>query len=234
MTFALPDPLPKDVAELDGLRTQACRELAVFKARHTASHEFSSQDVQRAEYLLASRDKIDAVNSARIACHEAGHAVVAVLVGGQVAAAEVFPAGVTDRDGNNGYCQYVPPNLAVQQHEHLIAAAGAAAEAVWVHGPRATHQHAEERLTGSHDAKFLRHCALTAGTARAVSPVAEVLPLLVRCWPAVESLASQLDEHGSITHADVTATLGLSPDHNRHAFELANIRSGLQPVPAAQ
>ncbi|MGH3725009.1 MAG: hypothetical protein ACRDUS_12920 [Mycobacterium sp.] len=234
MKFVLPDQLPKDVTALDGLRTQAGLEIAVFKARHAASHAFSSGDVARFEYLLSGRDKIDAVNSSRIACHEAGHSVVAVLIGGQVAAAEVFPAGVTDRDGKNGYCRYVPGNLAVAQHEHLIAAAGAAAEAVWEHGPRATHQQAQERLTGSHDAEFLRRRALTAGAAPSVSPTSEVLPLVVRCWPAIESLAAQLDERGSITHTDVTAALGLSSDQNRHGFELNNIRGGLRPIPDTQ
>lgn len=230
MTFVLPDPLPKDVAELDALRTQTCRELEVFKARHAAAHEFCAQDVQRAGYLLASRDKIDAVNSARMARHEAGHAVMAVLVGGQVACAEVFPAGKTDEEAKDGYCQYIPPNLAVKQHEHLIAAAGAVAEAIWEHGPRATVQQAGQRLTGS-DAKFLRHCALTDVAAHTVSPVTEVLPLVVRCWPAIESLATRLGLHEQIGHKHVVKALGLSHDYTQHPFEINNIRSGLRPIP---
>ncbi|SHP48023.1 zinc metalloprotease [Mycobacteroides abscessus] len=230
MTFVLPDPLPKGAAELDALRTRACRELEVFKARQAASHEFSAQDVRRAEYLLSSRDKIDAVNAARMAHHEAGHAVLAVLVGGQVASAEVFPAGQTDDEGKDGYCQYIPPNLAVKQHEHLIAAAGAAAEAIWEHGPRATAQQADHRLIGS-DATFLRHCALTAGAVRTVSPITEVLPLVARCWPAIESLAARLSRHEQVSHKHVVKALGLSHDYTQHPFELNNIRSGLRAVP---
>lgn len=230
MTFVLPNQLPKGATELDALRTQACRELAVFRARQAAAHEFTVQDVQRVEYLLASRDKIDAVNSARIARHEAGHAVLAVLVGGQVACAEVFPADHTDAEGKDGYCQYIPPNLAVKQHEHLIAAAGAAAEAVWEHGPRATVQQADQRLIGG-DAKFLRHCALMAAVAHTVSPVAQVLPLVVRCWPAIESLATRLGLHEQISHKHVVKALGLSHDYTQHPFEINNIRSGLRPIP---
>lgn len=230
MTLALPDQLPKGAAELDALRTQACRELEVFKARHAAAHEFTAQDVHRVEYLLAGRDKIDAVNAARMAHHEAGHAVLAVLVGGQVACAEVFPAGQTDTEGKDGYCQYVPPNLAVKQHEHLIAAAGAVAEAVWEHGTRATAQQADQRLTGS-DATFLRRCALIAGAVHTVSPVTEVLQLVTRCWPAVESLAARLSRHEQVGHKHVVKALGLSNDYTRHPFELNNIRIGLQQVP---
>lgn len=230
MTFVLPDAMPKGTAELARLRTRVCRELAVFKARQAASHDFSAQDVQRAEYLLSSRDKIDAVNGARMAHHEAGHAVLAVLVGGQVACAEVFPAGQTDDEGKDGYCQYIPPNLAVKQHEHLIAAAGAAAEAIWEHGPRATAQQADQRLIGS-DAKFLRHCALTAGAGRTVSPITEVLPLVARCWPAIESLAAHLSRHEQVSHKHVVKALGLSHDYTQHPFELNNIRSGLRAIP---
>lgn len=232
MTFVLPDPLPKGAAELDALRTRACRELEVFKARQAASHQFSTQDVRRAEYLLSSRDKIDAVNAARMAHHEAGHAVLAVLVGGQVACAEVFPAGQTDDKGKDGYCQYIPPNLAVKQYEPLIAAAGAAAEAIWEHGPRATAQQADQRLIGS-DATFLRHCALTAGAGagHTVSPITEVLPLIARCWPAIESLAARLSRHEQVSHKHVVKALGLSHDYTLHPFELNNIRSGLSAIP---
>ena len=138
MKFALPDQLPKGVAELDGLRKQAGLEIAVFKARRDARQTFSDGDVARLVYLVGGRAAIDAVDSSRLARHEAAHAVVAVLVGGQVATAEVYPAGVTDTEGKGGYCQLAPWNVVVAQHEHLIAAAGAAAEAVWEHGPRAT------------------------------------------------------------------------------------------------
>jgi len=95
--FALPDRLPKGVEDLDRLWKQAGLEIEVFKARRAARETFSESDVARLEYLLAGRDKIDAVNSSRLAVHGSGHAVASVLVDGMVDAVEVYPPGVTDR-----------------------------------------------------------------------------------------------------------------------------------------
>ena len=63
------------------------------------------------------------------------------------------------------------------------------------------------------------------------SPVAEVMPLVLRCWPAIESLAAELDERREISHKHVVEALGLSSDHTRHPFELNNIHAGLRHVP---
>lgn len=52
-----------------------------------------------------------------------------------------------------------------------------------------------------------------------------------RCWPAVASLAAQIEERGEISHKHVVKALGLSNNHDMHPFELSNIRSGLRVVP---
>lgn len=230
MKFALPDQLPKGVSEIDGLRRQVGVEIDVFKARRLAKDTFSHADADRLEYLMDSRQKINAVDRARIARHESGHAVMSVLIGGQVVTAETYPAGFTDDQGRNGYCDYLPGNVAVRESEHLIAAAGAVAEAVWEHGPRATHQQIEARLVGSHDAERLRLRSVTASSARSESPVSEALPLVLRCWPAIESLATVLDDRGEISHKHVVKALGLSNDHTLHPFELSSIRAGMRGV----
>lgn len=239
MKFALPDQLPKSLAELDGLRNQADSEIAVFKARHAAEDTFVEADVERLEHLCAAIDQIDvarpdAAVRSRLARHEAGHAVMAVLAGGQVATAEVFSEPVTDPDGwsKGGECQCAPMNLAVEQQQPLIAAAGACAEAVWEHGEQASSRHVDELLAGQKDGQFLRRWALTAGVAPSNSVVYEVLPLVRRCWPAIESLAVQIEEHGEISHKHVVKALGLSSNHELHPFELANIRANLRPIPA--
>ncbi|WP_016889711.1 hypothetical protein [Mycobacteroides abscessus] len=231
MTFVLPDPLPKGAAELDALRTRACRELEVFKARQLAAHEFTVYDVQRVEYLLASRDKIDAVMRSRLSRHEAGHAAMAVLMGGQVASAEVLPIGTTDDDGRRGVCHWLPTNFAVKQRRHLVVAAGCCAEAVWEHGTQASVAHVDAKLAGKRDGEFLRHWALSNSSPSSSSPTSEALPLVRRIWPAIESLATRIEEHGEISHKHVVRALGLSHDYNRHAFELNSIRSGLRPIP---
>lgn len=229
MTFTLPDRLPKNVEQLAALRRPVCLELEAFKARHAAKQTFSEKDVERLEFLLDSRDQIDAVTSFRLAIHEAGHSVVAALVGGSVDVAEVYPAGVTDRDGRNGYCRYLPANVAVAQHEHLIAAAGVVAECVWEYG-RPSNWQVEARLAGSrHDAEFLRRHALTAGVGIS-EPLRGVAPMVRAGWHAIESLAARLHEHGQIAHTDVVTALGLSNDRNLHSFELANIRAGIRMV----
>lgn len=129
--FALPDQLPKSVAELDVVRNRAGLEIGVFTARQAAGQEFTEQDVDRLEYLLDSCDKIDAVVRTRVAHHEAGHAALAVLMGGQVATAEVFPKPVTRGDGRTGRgeCQALM-DVVVEQQQHVIPAAGPVAEAV--------------------------------------------------------------------------------------------------------
>lgn len=58
MKFTMPDALPSDKAELEALAAQASAEIAVFQARHKAGDEFTSEEVERFEYLADSSEKI--------------------------------------------------------------------------------------------------------------------------------------------------------------------------------
>lgn len=57
----------------------------------------------------------------------------------------------------------------------------------------------------------------------------DVVPLIERCWGAVMTVAQKLFRDGCVTHKDVCAALGLSPDPETRGIELAMIRSGSTP-----
>lgn len=230
MKFAMPAQLPTRLVELNGLREQAEAEIAVFRARVAADHEFSEQDVDRLRYLVDGEKAITAAMFTHIAEHEAGHAVMAVIGGGRVEKAVVF---TRPRKGGGqtsfGRCDCSPFDLVVDQRRHHVLAAGVLAEAVAKHGRRPSVAQIEELLAGTEDHAELTRFARTSGGP--VVPTETVLPLVLRCWPAIASLAGRMRGGGSITHDDVTAALGLSLDPAAHPYELAAIRSGLRSVP---
>lgn len=237
VALRVPDVLPEDIAALDDLGRQAGLELAVFRARMAAREVFTAADVDRVKSLVAARGRIDEARSAeaarlaQVAHHEAGHAVVAALLGGQVAAVEVYPGGVTDDAGRGGYCTQVPASPMIEHGQHLFMAAGAASEAMHLYGRRATAAHADALLTGQ-DAEFLRGWVLTASVS-AARPTGAVMPLLRRCWPAVEVLAARLVAGEEVRHKHVLAALGVRYD-DAAPFALANIRAGLRAVPGGK
>lgn len=114
---------------------------------------------------------------------------------------------------------------------HLFMAAGAASEAMHLYGRRATAAHADALLTGQ-DAEFLRGWVLTASVS-AARPTGAVMPLLRRCWPAVEVLAARLVAGEEVRHKHVLAALGVRYD-DAAPFALANIRAGLRAVPGGK
>lgn len=71
MKFTLPDQLPATVAELDALAAQANKEIAVLQARHNAGEVLSTDDADRLEYLIDSRDKVDAERATVAAADQA-------------------------------------------------------------------------------------------------------------------------------------------------------------------
>jgi|GEM_PF-3656782 len=169
----------------------------------------------------------------RDAVHEAAHAVVAVLCGAQVAHAEIYPVGTEGQPaGSGGQCQLATWNPVLAQQEALIAAAGPVAEAVMLHGPRPSSTQIDARLTygaGSDGARIRR---LEPEVGWSMSPTSEVLPLVLRCWPAICALAVRIDRGRETGHRHVVAALGLSTnDYTRHPFELNAIRAGLRAVP---
>ena len=172
------------------------------------------------------------------AVHEAGHAVAALVYGGDVRSAEVFVRDdrpvLVGRDGwkLNGVCMTEALPLVAHVRQHLITAAGPAAEAIARHGQNPTPAQLHGILAGTKDHQDLQRHALTASSAVGVSdPVSEVLPVMRRCWPAIAQLACDMDDGRTLTHEDVAAALGLSKDRGLHSFELANIAAGLRPIP---
>lgn len=70
MKFTMPDVLPADKAELDALAAQAAAEIAVFQARHKAGDEFTSEEVERFEYLADANEKIAEASASLAAAEE--------------------------------------------------------------------------------------------------------------------------------------------------------------------
>ena len=250
-TFAMPVTLPTGVAELETLAGQAKREIHRFQEKDRAGLELTRSDVDRLEFLLDGYTTVRAAKKRAasaavtapppmpeldiaIGAHEAAHAVVAALHGGLVARAEVFATprrrvefGVQMEQG--GVCS---PHLdfVADQSSHLIAAAGIAGEAVARFGPRPSHSELAAVLNrNTSDRKKIMRATQNRGDV--VRVVQSVIPTALRCWPAIASLAVKMCDDGPISHADVTAALGLSADGAAHSYELAAIRSGLRSVP---
>ncbi|CAN5303851.1 hypothetical protein BH11ACT6_BH11ACT6_53480 [soil metagenome] len=184
--------------------------------------------------MVAVKPKAPPEIPMNVAVHEAGHAVVSVLVGAEVDVAEAFPEGLALTNAA-GYCRFEPFNPAVSQQEYLIIAAGPAAEAVSLHSASVTAQQMNAVAQRGVDLSWsdghkLRQYALTAGAIFS-DPLSEVKPLVLRVWPAIAKLAVVLQDEGKIHHEQVTAALGLSKDRAAHGFELASIRAGLRGVP---
>lgn len=248
--FALPQILPESAAGLELLRGQVLAEVEVFRARRAAKDSFTVADVAKLEYLVESQDRLhervlagQGVSRGRalklgpkydqlaVAAHEAGHAVMTLMAGGQVDHAEVLRAGrPTDLDDRvlRGNCRCVPFDFATEQQRYLIAAAGPIAQAVAMYGAWPNVQQIDGLLAGQRDADEMRKAAFATGSDRIP---ATVLPMVMQTWPAITRLAVQMYRDGPIGHADVCKSLGLSADRTKHPFELAAIRSGLRSVP---
>jgi hypothetical protein len=145
------------------------------------------------------------------AFHEAGHAVAAVVLGGQVHLATI---------GDDPRTEFVS------------IPAGRKAEVTYA-GPWA-----EARLLArrSPSPAEIRH-ALAANRSddRALCAAGDpaagagVVTLLERCWPSVKALSKKLFYDGQVDHAGVCAALGLTDDGGPGSLELAMIRSGSVP-----
>ena len=158
-----------------------------------------------------------------LAVHEAAHAVVGVLHGATVESATLTA------DGSDGDCTFTSEVFATSTrgHRSLIAAAGAAAAAVFHHGPQPSLRQVEAQL-GDSDREDLR---LTSLSSRQSLPeqLTEVLPVVLRCWSAIGTLAAGLYLGNELSHADVCTALGLADGGGPGSLELAIIRSGGAP-----
>lgn len=171
-------------------------------------------DIRRVAGTGLTKSEIS--DRARIAFHEAGHAVAAVLLGSRVRQAVLGDTPRTEYDGA------YPAGT-----EARITYAGPWAEARWLAG--------RARRPGPAD----MHRALAANCSDNKALIASggsdtgqaVVPLLERCWPAVSTVALKLFLDGEVSHANVCAALGLSDDGGPGSIELANIRAALRAVP---
>lgn len=144
------------------------------------------------------------------AFHEAGHAVAAVVLGGQVHQVIV---------DEHPHTEYDPlPGL-----DAGIVYAGPWAEARWELGR--TPGPADMRRVFARNGSDDRTLCAAGGPHQG----AHVVPLLERCWPAVKTLAKGLYFTGAATHANVCSALGLPDRGGRASVELALIRSGSSP-----
>jgi hypothetical protein len=139
------------------------------------------------------------------ACHESGHAVVGCLLGAVLDYAEVLEIGPcsVERFGARvrGWTRFTALDEGL--HRARIAAAGPAAEVLFLSGGRRPTVGAiSAALDGQGDGARLQRFG------DPWSMVAEVVPLVDRCWPSVSHLARRLYRGERISQPDVLAALG--------------------------
>ncbi|WP_326544690.1 hypothetical protein QGN31_06555 [Mycobacterium sp. 2-64] len=158
-----------------------------------------------------SADNITAAELAA-AFHEAGHAVAAVLLGGRVHKAVLGERPRTEYDD-------LPDSVSAR-----TTYAGPWAEARWLRGRSPGPGDMQRVLpTTSLDWQAL---VAAGGPAAGLA----VIPLLERCWPAVERVAAELLVKGQVGHDEICTALGVTDDGGPGSLELANIRAGLRAV----
>lgn len=161
-----------------------------------------------------------------LAVHEAGHAVVSTLHGGQVIAAETYTGGPrTDPRGlgRGGLCQYTGDGSGLlAAHRAPILAAGTAAQAVWLYGPRPTLAQLDALMAHNReDATELRRMAVSSFSLP-YSPQ-HVLPTILRTWPGIARLAMAIHKGEHVGHTQVCTALGFpSRDNEMHRSHILN------------
>ncbi|MGV0738228.1 major capsid protein [Mycobacterium syngnathidarum] len=89
----LPDQLPATVAELDELAAAITAELNVFQARSAAGHDFTADEVARAEYVVEAHEKVaEARDTVAAADQEATDKLNGVLARAAAATKKAEPA----------------------------------------------------------------------------------------------------------------------------------------------
>lgn len=163
-----------------------------------------------------------------ISIHEAGHAIVASVLGDTVGSVTLTP----DDPRHAGLC-----TLAAEQfpgaHRAAIAFAGPYGEAFWRHG-------------GPPPSSVLRHLLATAGRDddRVIVASGEPRPpqvprIVANCWGSITGLARKIFIDGEATQTDIDRALFLPADEpEARSFALASILSGRAPgsfkvIPAA-
>jgi hypothetical protein len=158
-----------------------------------------------------------------LAGHESAHAVVGVWHGAVLEFSRLAEDGLSGLTGFTAasFEQAGPAGARLQ-----IAAAGAVCEARMAHGPGPSLAQVEARLCGSDRAEFTDEGMRSM---RCVPvPVAEVDGLLSRkrVLNAVSSLAGDLYDGATLSHADVVRALRLDDEGGPHSMALFKLRSG--------
>ncbi|OMB79278.1 major capsid protein [Mycolicibacterium conceptionense] len=136
----LPDQLPQTVAELDELAAAITAEINVFQARSAAGHEFTADELERAEYVVAAHEQVtEAREAVEVADQEAADKLNTVLARAAAATkkpeapeaekAEDTEAPAADADGDGGAETDAAAEV-VAEAEQVAAEAAEAPEAV--------------------------------------------------------------------------------------------------------
>lgn len=162
---------------------------------------------------------------ARIAVHEAAHAVAAVMLGGHVELARLDPE---DRPDHRGLTTVSEDSLTADA-QALVAHAGPWAEARFVSGRRPTPRELDRVIERSGHGD--REAIIAAGGALALE-VSRVEKVIEEQWPAVLTVAAQLVREGFATHWSVCNALGLQAGDAGGAtsFGLSCVRAGMRPA----
>ncbi|TXH21491.1 MAG: hypothetical protein E6R06_19755 [Mycobacterium sp.] len=160
--------------------------------------------------------------------HEAAHAVVGAIYGGEVRTATANPKRATEIGGEhfeaelNGVVAF-----AVQPtRPDLMHLAGPVAHARFNAGGRRmpTRREVDRMLDGGghHDLD-----AITASGATVTNVFAEVNSLVDRCWGSIVALAQRIHAEGEVGHATVLDVLGVPETGGAMALSL--LRGGARP-----
>lgn len=160
---------------------------------------------------------------AALCFHEAGHAVVGTVLGGEVSTAAVFAVDKYAKQPRQGVTKFADLSTG---REPAVALAGPWAEARWnIGGQRRPTLREVERVLGARGREDRR--AITAGGATVSDHFAELSVLMDRCWSPVVTLAQKLHSDREIHHEDVCSALGIPINDNGHHLSL--IRGGAPP-----
>ncbi|TDZ77067.1 hypothetical protein [Mycobacteroides salmoniphilum] len=164
------------------------------------------------------------------AAHEAAHAAIGVLSGARIQTAEVLRGGprTGHLSGVAGQCRYSrTPISDIRQAD--ITAAGTVGEAIWHYGGRPTSHQLDTLLDkNAQDRNKLADLTRDHHGTTPSDSLSAVLPLVLRCWPSIARLASQIHHDGPVDHAAVLAALGI-PSTEDALFHAAQIKAGQRP-----
>lgn len=178
------------------------------------------EKTRKAREAREAREKIPAAAIAAGCIHEASHAVVAVLAGGRITEVALS----LDDPDHLGHCTYtgVPESA-----EGQVTLAGPIGEARHTYGASPSIREIRSVLDGQCDADGTGD--LDKLTASGAPLPLEVARLVETSWPAIQTIARHLNEHGKADHAVVCAALGI-PEVDGHLSAAASmIRAGVLP-----